>query len=105
MTSLRRNFDDGAKRLHEVRRLDALADEAHRPGCERAVDDVLVVRARDDHDPQGRVERGEPPDAGDPVHAGHAKVEQHGIGLAPVGQLENLCARGGSPDHFDSGLL
>ena len=97
--------DHGAKRLNEILGLDALAHEAHSSGCERGVDDALVVGGRDDHDPQGGVERGKPPDAGDAVHFGHAEVEQHGVGLAPVGQLEHLGAGAGRAENVDAGLL
>ena len=96
--------DHGAKRLNEVLRLDALADEAHGSGCERAVDDGLVVGGRDDHDPQGRVERGEPSDAGDAVHSGHAQVEQYGIGLVEVDQLEHLVPVRCTAENVDAGL-
>ena len=97
--------DHGAKRLNEIFWLDALADEAHGSGCERAMDDGLVVGGRDDHDPQGGVERREPPDAGDAVHFGHAEIEQHCIGLALVGQLEHLGAGAGGAENVDAGLL
>src|SRR5205814_7097711 len=94
---------DGAA---ELVGLEVLQQEATRPGPQRAVDVLVDLVRRDDHD-AGAAQRGVGADLGgrlDPVEAGHADVHQHDVRPGPADHGEGVQPVGRLADDLDLGL-
>jgi hypothetical protein len=91
----------GLQRLRQLVRLDPLRDERARPELQGLFGHLVRVDSREHRD----LHRGHPLlqelDAPEPVHAGHAQVEQHEIRIRLLRDREDLCPGLGNADDLE----
>ncbi len=96
---------DHADRGQDVLQSHVLDQEAAGPGAQRAVNVVIVVERGEHEHARARIVGGDQLGCLDAVHARHADVHHHHIGVGVPDQLDRIGSGSGFAGHVDAGCL
>ena len=96
---------DDADRVHQLRRLDVLEEEAARAGADGGVDVLVEIERRQHEDARARPALDELPCRLDAVEVRHAHVHEDDVGVELARELERLHAVGRFAHELEVGPL
>ncbi len=92
---------DLVQNRRQVDRVDALDDVRVCPGVQRSIDGWTIVTSREDDGLDFRPRASDLPDGLDSVPVRHAQVQQHDVGLAALGERQDLGSGTSLADDLD----